>query len=526
MEKVTSSSANFSVDSLNPKLVFLIVAILCFGPLFLSPVAPLVDFYAHIARYFVLANIEDSATLNQYYQAEWRLLPNLGMDILGTAIMHLLPPMAASKVLLFVIVGAPFLGTVYLSYVVQGRLTVTGIVLAGALAHSHILIWGFANFLLGLGIAMGSLGLWIRLRDRPMLQLAVGAVFAVILICVHGLVFAFWGFLLGWLELNQAWQDKNLRVLPVAKRMGRLLLLAAIPFLMFIQTDTVGAEGGVTRAFANLGAHADSGTLWPRIFEEILRRFDALFRASDSQNPLYDRVLGAVLWLTIAASVLTGAMTVNRKVWGAVLGAGLLFVFLPPNILGVGHLEERPPLLLLAFAAAGLSINAQHRLKNVFGCTIVAVFVAHSALVFVNWQYHGSVYRDYIAKLETVDTGEVGVAFFVGEEVNRDTFRPNCKPLLFMMLIKNGTAVPTFAYATQQPLSLKGPLQKVLDDFDKAPAVSWHPSNAAARDEALAYALNVGADSVISCENGERSPSDTARILEQGDVWTIYGPKP
>jgi len=526
MEEQNRSAANFSVDNINARLVLLIVGVLCFAPLFLSPVAPLVDFYAHIARYYVLANINESSSLLQYYQAEWRLLPNLGMDILGTGIMHLLPPMAASKVLLFVIVGAPFLGALYLSYVVQGRLTVTGIILAGALAHSHILIWGFANFLLGLGIALGSLGLWIRLRDRPALQLATGAVLAVTLICVHGLVFAFWGFLLGCVELTQAWEEKNLRIVPLAKRMGRLLLLAVIPFVMFLQTSTVGAEGGVSQAFTNLGIHAKSGTLWPRIFEEIIRRFDALVRASDSQNPIYDRVLGAVLWLTIAAGVLSGALNINRKVWGALLGAGLLFVFLPPNILGVGHLEERPPLLLLALTAAGLTYNAGSRLKNLFVLVIAGVFLAHSALVFVNWGFHGAAYREYIASVRQSDTGKMAIALFVSKELDRDTFRPNCKPLLFLMLLENGTAVPTFAYATQQPLSLKGPMQEMLDQLNKEIGPRRQTHNAAERDRALASAFSAGAGSVVACENGPRPPSETARILGQGDVWTIYGPKP
>ena len=64
-----------------------------------TPVLPLTDFYAHIARYYILANLAESQTLQQNYEAAWQLLPNLGLDVLGVGILKILPPLIAAKLI-------------------------------------------------------------------------------------------------------------------------------------------------------------------------------------------------------------------------------------------------------------------------------------------------------------------------------------------------------------------------------------------------------------------------------------------
>ena len=69
-------------------------------------------------------------------------------------------------------------------------------------------------------------------------------------------------------------------------------------------------------------------------------------------------------------------------------------------------------------------------------------------------------------------------------------------------------------------------MQEMLDQLNKEIGPRRQTHNAAERDRALASAFSAGAGSVVACENGPRPPSETAQILGQGDVWTIYGPKP
>ena len=82
---------------------------------------------------------------------------------------------------------------------------VLSVLLAGLVAYNHILIWGFSNFLLGLGVLLGATGYWIATQDRPVRQLAVTACLGLILFFIHGLAFALWGLLLSMVELSLAW---------------------------------------------------------------------------------------------------------------------------------------------------------------------------------------------------------------------------------------------------------------------------------------------------------------------------------
>ena len=191
-------------------------------PLLLTPILPLIDFYAHLARYYALGNMASDPWLAENYRSAWRLLPNLGLDVLGAGVMKVLPPLIGAKLLAALIILAPFTGALLLARVIHGRIDPINIALAGLLTFSFILSWGFANFIFGLGIAMWALAMWIAATARPGLQLSVGVLFGVIIILMHGLVFGFWGLLLFCVEIMLIRQAMPLPTRTVVWRIVRL----------------------------------------------------------------------------------------------------------------------------------------------------------------------------------------------------------------------------------------------------------------------------------------------------------------
>lgn len=506
--------------------VALVVALLCLVPLFLTPAAPLVDFYAHVHRYFVLSEINDNAIFLENYGANWQLLPNLGLDIIGVGLMSLLPPLIVGKALIALILAAQFLGVVYLAKTLHGRVTPESAFLAGTLVYSHILVWGFANFLLGLGLALASVGLWISLRKRPVLQWATAAVIALLLLIVHGLAFAMWGLLLGAVELTIAWRDEGFRFGPLALRMSRLAALAIAPTVLFLTMSTSAAGGAA--AFSNVAAHIDAGTIWPELIEEALNRIDGVLRVTDSQFPWGDRLFGVALWGVLAVGLLMRSFRIHRLLWLACLVAGLLLLVLPPNMFGIGHLEERPPLLLLCLISAGLKLEPNQKSAKAFRVALAVLFVSHVAMVAVSWANHGQAYRQFMAKTDAEDlSGKHGVrlavAMFVNEDQGRDAFSPNCKPMMFLLSLQGRLAVPTFAYAHAQPMTLAGRLESALKTLTASAEGNPMLPTPENRDFSLAIAFDSGFDAVIACEDQPRSPSLTADVIVEGGNWVIYG---
>ena len=503
---------------------------LCALPLFLTPVLPFVDFYNHIARYYLLGNWGDLGTLEAAYAPAWRLLPNLGLDILGSFILGWLPPLAAAKVIAALMMYAPFAGCLYLAHALHGRLHPLNVFLAGIAVFSFILIFGFANFLIGTGLALFNLGLWVRLQDRPRLQLASAWILGLALFFTHGLAFAMWGLLLGAVELMLAAERRALQPRALAVRMLRLASIAIIPFVLFTQMTTAKAEGGVTEAFVNLAQYAEAGQFWPQVHEEILQRVDTFLRVADSGLPWVDRFLGLLMWSMLAAGLVLGPLRLDRRLWLAAAMMGILVPLMPPYLFGVGYLDERAPLLLLLLLAAGLRLEETGAQAQRLVTAFAVLFLVRTGLLGIGWYQDGQIYRQFLTSLQTHQTGRVGVPAYFDGTGDRDARTALCAPLSHVMLLQSGTAVPAFANVTQQPLRLAGDLElatkrtrHIRTDLEPPDTITAPE----ARKAVLAELTAAGFDTIVTCD---RVLSDEARQalptglreIARGDVWTLY----
>lgn len=493
------------------------VALLCLLPLFLTPVLPSIDFYAHIVRYNVLAHPEAFA---ENYRPQWALLPNLGMDVIGSAILSVLPPLAGAKVVAALIILAPVLGTMALSRALHGRIDPICALLAGLLGYNLILFWGFSNFLLGTGVALASVGGWIAMRDRPLLQMAVAVPTGIVILFIHGMVFGFWGLMLATVELGLAMTAGPLRVAYLARRLVRLFLIALVPSFLFLhmRTSTAGGKAtGSVRNLARIAREQGVDATGQRLWDELVKRMDSVLRVVETSDPMIDRFFGLVLWVSLALALRHGTFRLDRRLFPMATLFFALIWLMPPNLFGSGHYDERVPLLFLATVIAGLSratpaapaVAAPHWKQ----AALAVLFPLHILLVCWGMITAGTYYRGYIATISQLDTGRLGAAVFEGQTRQRDDGR-HCKPLLFLLQLVNGTAVSTFANPTQQPLRFQGALAEV--------AGKSHTRNMPA-DEAVQTLLNDGFDTVVVCLVAEPITVPGARVLARGPGWAIYG---
>lgn len=494
----------------------------CLLPLAVTPVLPFVDFYAHVARYYVLARIDTVPALEENYTAAWKLLPNLGLDVLGTALMEVIPPLPAARLLAALMILAPPAGMAALSAALHGRVTAPALLGGAILAYSHILIWGFANFLVGLGLGLAGLALWIALRRRPGLQIATALPFALALFFVHGLAFALWGLMLGCVELALAWQAGDRRPRALLRRMARLASLALLPALLFTQMDTAAAEGGVTPALGNLAARAETGGVWPRIAAEIADRIDVTLRVADSGHPWTDRALGALLWAGLASAYAAGALRLDRRLWLACALAALLVVAMPPSMFGVGYLHDRAPLLLAALLLAG-SVAAPGAWGRAAVLGLAGLMALRAGLVTAGWAGDGQVYRAYLAALETHETGPLGAPVLLGQTGGREARTTPCKPLSFLMLLQNGTAVNTFAFASQQPIERDGPMAAAAAALSARARAQAAEGAAPAPAETLQAMAGIGFSALVVCSEGAPPPPPPGFAVAAAQApWTLY----
>lgn len=480
---------------------------------------PLIDYYAHALRYEILADAGRDAVLAENYRTAWKLLPNLGLDLIGTALFAILPALAAAQLLALFVIAAPFAGTLILARSLHGRLPALSVALAGILAHNFILGWGFANFLLGLGLALAGLGLWIANRGAPRRQLFTAMAVGVAIFLTHGLVFALWGLLLFAVEATETVSNGRLDAPLLARRAARLLFVAIVPAGLFLLSDVAQDTGRVSDAFANMAMHFREGSLPGRLLDEAWIRADAGLRVAETNWPVADRLFGATLWGLLALGLATGRLRLDPRLRVAVPVLVLLAIVTPPNLFGVGHLSERIPLCLLAVLAAGVSGTERDQHSARMSRALVALLPLHLLMVTLGWARDREIYVHFLDVAETLPAGGLGAAAFAADVQSRDAQR-SCKPLLFLLGLKRGMAVPTFANPTQQPLAIVGPLAEASAAYDTRAALD----PALAGTAQVAALMRSGFGTVVLCHRpgSGAAPVPGAVTVGTGAGWTLY----
>jgi hypothetical protein len=162
-----------------------LVLVLCV-PLLYPAVPPLTDLPAHMARFLVQTDGGRSPEIARWYGFSWRLIPNLGTDLLAQVLVPRLGLEPAVKAIALAIVAWQAAGYLLLSRVVHGRV-VASVLFAMPLAYAAPFQYGFLNFTLAIALATLALALWLTpaMAARPRLRWALFAGIASVIWLCH-----------------------------------------------------------------------------------------------------------------------------------------------------------------------------------------------------------------------------------------------------------------------------------------------------------------------------------------------------
>ena len=185
-------------------------------PLFSTVLPPLVDYPNHLARMHVL-----SEGGNQFYAVHWEPLPNLAQDLIVPPLARLMPLDLASKLFLVAIFGLMAGGTIWLNRVATGAWRIWPL-LAFLLLYNRTFLWGFLNYLFGIGVALAGVALWLTLeRECWWLRTLTSSLVALACYLSHIAAFGFYALVIIGIELSPAWGELRARRWPaLAGRMA------------------------------------------------------------------------------------------------------------------------------------------------------------------------------------------------------------------------------------------------------------------------------------------------------------------
>jgi hypothetical protein len=386
--------------SKSPALVWwaglaLLIAVLLI-PLFVTEIPPLLDYPNHLARMAILADRGDPA-LARIYGVDWRIVPNIGIDIAMPAVMRLLPLYAAGKIFVALALLLPLIGVVALHRAVF-RTASWWPLAAGLVAYNRLFFTGFLNFLIGAGLALLAAALWERLRDRAALRVGSAIVIAVLIFFCHLIALAFYGLLLLGLEAGRAGQARRIDL--------RRLLLLAIPFAI--------------PAALYLSAPIGQGGDGPHGLVDAIRRYYWSLAAEPPGLKLYG-LMGPFLtydrMLDFGAAALTvlvlAAFAVGRRLQFAagLAGAGALLLILYPAtpffMMATAWVDQRLPILagFILFAATR-PIAAPRRTGVLMIAAFAAAIAGRTAEIAAAWSRHDAELADFRQVIAPVMPGD------------------------------------------------------------------------------------------------------------------------
>lgn len=348
----------------------LALAVVLTLPLLVVDVPPVLDYPNHLARIFVLAHPNDPV-LSQIYQPHWRIVPNLGIDVLGTGLLKLTDVHTGGRILLGLSLLAPVIGVTLYHRAVFGGASLWPLA-SGLVAGSAVFLLGFMNFLLALGLAFAGAAGWIALRRRVALCWAaiVGAGIAAVTFFCHIFGIALLALLIASEETARLYRLRRAGQ-PIARDAARIataLVVVFIPVLLLYVasplSDTPALPGQ-----------------W-RGWDKLLAVMSPFMTTNFDITMLMSLGFVSFLLLTWRSMAVAPAFPLSM------FTLAILFFVAPATIKGGTFVDVRIVLMMVLITFAGLSPRLPGRAAGLAILFFAALIMVRTGYLAWSWSGH------------------------------------------------------------------------------------------------------------------------------------------
>lgn len=373
-------------------------------PLLWPDIPPLVDLPGHMGRYRVqLTPLAQAPWLADWYNFEWSLIGNLGIDLLVVPFAALFGLELGVKLIVMTIPALTAAGLLWIAREVHGRIPPTAL-FALPLAYSYPFQFGFVNFALSMGLALCLFALWLRMARLQ--RIGLRAILFVPLSCLLWLCHTFgWG-VLGVLAFSaemirqhdarkdagsghwfESWVRAGLGCVPLA-----------LPMILMIFWRSGDHVTGQTADWFNWQAKV----AWVMM---VLR----------DRWEFWDVASTAVFLLVLLKAIRDPAIEYSRNLLLSALFLAAVYLLLPRIVFGSAYADMRlaPFVVAVALIAIRPRIGMTLRHAGVLAMLGMSFFLARTAGTTVSyWLFD----RDYDTELAALDKVPVGARLvsFVG----------------------------------------------------------------------------------------------------------------
>jgi hypothetical protein len=401
-------------------------------PVFSTVLPPLLDYPNHLARMHLLLEGGDA-----FYAVRWAALPNLAGDLIVPPLARLMPLDIAAKLFLVMIFALLSGGAIWLNRAATGSWRLWPL-LAFLFLYNRTFLWGFLNYLFGVGIALCGAASWLALeKKRYWLRILSSSLVALACYFSHIAAFGFYALVILGIEAEPAATELRARLWPA---LSRRIFIAAAQFA----APMVLLFGG--------SRQAEPGTI---SYGAIWRKADLLFSVVDNYDRMFDiTCFGLFLGLLGVLAWAKRLGLARRLAWAT----GIVFVvylLLPSQIYGGSGTDHRlPTALFLLLVAASAPRFPNRRIAAAVGVGAALLLIVRLGVIERVWREADRVYSADLVGIDALPRGaKVAVAYPAG------LFHVAPVPevhLAALAVSRRGAFVPSlFAIPGQQPIALK-----------------------------------------------------------------------
>lgn len=432
-------------------VAFWLLTVVVLVPVFSVSVPPLADYVNHLARMHVIAVQGHDRFLDAYYAIEWKLIPNLAMDLIVPLFGRVLDVYHAGQVFTALTVLAMVTGPMAVHMALYGRSNAFPLT-AFVVVYNGIFLYGMMNFLLGVGLAMWGLAAWISIREKRLwLRLVVSAVFCLLLYVCHLYAVGLYGLAIGSFEL-WAWSRRGFKL---DRRLVADLTALILPVLPLVPLLMASPTWGLVRDYS-----------W--MSQSKMEGLELIFRTYVDTHDLAVLALGssALIWC-----LHRGILSVHGAIYPLAFFGFAVFLAMPYTLFGSEMADQRMPVSILLMIIGFVHLDPEDKwTKAGFLALIVGFAVLRVGDVTLHWQKIGQAYNDVRAALVDVPKGAKILVVHADDPRGTEADQTAISHAPCLATIERSALVSTvFAVKGKQIMTVRPPYHAQVDNEDGEP---------------------------------------------------------
>jgi hypothetical protein len=358
-------------SKLDTGIVDALVFALTVLPLLLTPHLPLTDVPNHLARQYIINNLQSDPNFQTFYQIRWALVPNLALDIFVLIASHLMSIDLAVRLFCIISMLFLFFGVKLISQNL-GTNKSRIYLISPLLCYGGPLQFGFLNYCFGIGLSLVIFGLYLKHRHLSTLRLTIMfAPCAFLLLLCHLAAFGIYAAAVGAyeiLDLEDIAKSRSRPLIAMLKRQIKVACHLVPPFLIFVALSPT-TNGGL-------------GVRWGTFYDKI----EAVAAITMFANPRIELALFVFAALGLTLALLSRVVSIPRRFLPILLVLALIWLAVPRVGLGGGFIDYRVPWGASFFLLAGLvPSDRRTALSMLLGVLFTGLVIVRIGSIIEEW---------------------------------------------------------------------------------------------------------------------------------------------